>query len=359
MSNSRNRPAVTGTDGDDRGGTGDRGPSVRDVARRAGVSAATVSRSLRGTSSVAAPTRDRVLRAASELAYSLPKAPERPTLVGVLARFPAQWYFAEAITGIEQALAASDVRLVLHNIGAPTSRRLFFERVVPLGQLDGVVILSSSFERLERAALERLGVPITVIGGHAPGFARVGVDEQSAARTATRHLIGLGHRDVGLISFAPEDLVGLHTTGARRRGFEAALSEGGLRVVPEWLVSAAGSRMAGGVKATEQLLSQPRLPTAVFAMSDELAIGALETLRRAGIAVPGQMSIVGFDNHEMAEFADLTTILQPVRQQALTATNLLLDRLNGGSEDIINTELPTRLVVRGTTGPVHGRPATQ
>ena len=349
---SRNRPAAAGTDGADRGGAGHRGASVRDVARRAGVSASTVSRSLRGSSSVAAATRDRVLRAASELAYSLPNAPERPTLVGVLARFPAQWFFAEAITGIEQALAASDVRLVLHNIGEPTSRRLFFERVVPLGQLDALVILSSSFDDLEREALERLGVPITVIGGHAPGFPRVGVDEQKAARTATRHLIGLGHRDIGLISFAPDDLVGHHTTGARRCGFEAALSEGGLRVVPEWMIAAEGSRMAGGVKATEELLSLAKLPTAVFAMSDELAIGTLETLRRAGISVPGQMSIVGFDNHEMAEYADLTTILQPVRRQAQIATNLLLERLNGGSDDVIDTDLPTRLVVRGTTGPV-------
>jgi len=329
-----------------------RSANIRDVARRAGVSASTVSRSLRKSSSVAAGTRARVLRAASELAYSLPQAPDRPALVGILARFPAQWFFAEALTGIEQALAASDVRLVLHNVGDPTSRRIFFEHVVPLGQLDALVILSSSFDDRERAALDRLGIPITVIGGHAPGLTRAGIDDQTAAQAATRHLIGLGHRDIGLISFDPDDLVGVETTAARRRGFESALSEAGVPVAAEWVIAAAGSRMAGGVKATEKLLSQPRLPTALFAMSDELAIGALQTLRRAGISVPGQISVVGFDDHEMAEFVNLTTISQPVRLQARTATHLLLERLASGTDDPVNTNLPFRLVVRGTTGPV-------
>jgi LacI family repressor for deo operon, udp, cdd, tsx, nupC, and nupG len=353
---SRNRGGTAGSgnaDGENVDGSnaGNRHASIRDVARRAGLSATTVSRSLRGDPYVAASTRDRVLRAASELAYSLPQAPDRPTLVGVLTRFPTQWFFAESIAGIELALRTSDHRLVLHNIGDPDGRRLFFERVVPRGQMDALIIVSLSFDDLERTALERLNVPITVVGGYAPGLTRVGIDDQEAARMATRHLIGLGHRDIGMISFAPADPVGHDTSTARRRGFESALSEAGLPARPEWVIAAEGSRMSGGVRATETLLTLPKLPTALFAMSDELAIGALRTLRRAGISVPGQMSIVGFDDHEMAEFSDLTTIAQPVRQQAEVATKLLLDQLDGKIRKAVNTELPTRLVVRGTTGP--------
>ena len=86
-------------------------------------------------------------------------------------------------------------------------------------------------------------------------------------------------------------------------------------------------------------------------MSDELAIGALQTLQRAGISVPGQMSLVGFDDHEIAEFANLTTIFQPVRLQAQTATSLLLDQLGGRGDGIVAADLPVRLIVRGTTGP--------
>ncbi|GAA3639013.1 LacI family DNA-binding transcriptional regulator [Microlunatus ginsengisoli] len=325
-----------------------RGAGIREVARRAGVSPATASRSLRGNPSVSAATRDRVLAAARELAYSLPRTPDHIPLIGVLARFPSQWYFAEAISAIEQTLAPADHRMVLHNIGGAENRRRFFERVLPLGQLDGIVVVSSSFDPVERAALDRTGLPITVVGGYVPGRPGVGIDEEAAARVATQHLIGLGHRDIGLISFDPNETVGLATTRARRHGFDAALADAGLRERPEWIVIADGSRMAGGVTVAEQLLTQPRLPTALFAMSDELAIGALQALRRAGLSVPGHVSVVGFDDHEMAAYMDLTTIAQPVREQAREATRLLLD---GATGDDRQRSLPVRLVVRGTTGP--------
>jgi DNA-binding LacI/PurR family transcriptional regulator len=323
------------------------GTNIREVARRAGVSPSTASRSLRGSALVAESTRDRVIAAARELAYSLPRSPDSVPQIGVLARFPSRWYFAEAITAIEQTLSGTDQYLVLHNMGDPGSRRRFFERVVPRGQLDGLIVVSTSFEPIEQQALAGLGVPIVVVGGHVPGYPTVAIDEEAAARTATEHLIGLGHRQIGLISLEPEDPVGLENTRARTRGFERALVDNGLPVVPDWLVIADGSRMAGGVRAAERILTRPKLPTALFAMTDELAIGALRAIRRAGLSVPGQLSLIGFDDHEMAEFVDLTTIHQPVRQLAQTATSLLGDR----ESDRATIELPVRLVVRGTTAP--------
>jgi LacI family transcriptional regulator, repressor for deo operon, udp, cdd, tsx, nupC, and nupG len=323
--------------------------SIRDVARRAGVSASTASRALRTDSVVASATRDDVLKAAAELAYSLPSSPGRHRLVSVLARFPTQWYFAEAIAAVEQTLSAADHRLVLHNIGEPLSRRQFFERVLPLGQIDGVVVVSASFDRPERRSLDRLGVPITVIGGYVPGYPCVGIDEEAAARTATEHLIGLGHRDLGMLAFAPDDSVGMDSARARARGFQRALRDNDLSVNPDWMIQAEGSRMAGGVRAAEQLLSLPRLPTAVFAMSDELAFGAIRAARRARLSVPGHLSIIGFDDHEMAEYLDLTTIRQPIAQQAREAARLLIDDAERVHR---KTELPVRLVVRGTTAPL-------
>jgi DNA-binding LacI/PurR family transcriptional regulator len=297
---------------------------------------------------VAAATRDRVLAAARELAYSLPRSPDRTPLIGVLARFPSRWYFAEAITAIERTLGPADKRLVLHNMGDAASRARFFERVVPLGQLDGLVVVSTSLDPAEMNALDRLAIPITAVGGHLPGHRSVGIDEESAARTATEHLVGLGHRRIGLISFDPDDPVGFETAQARMRGFERALDDNKLSVVRDWVVVAAGSRMAGGVRAAELLLTRPRLPTALFAMSDELAIGALRAIRRAGLSVPGHISVIGFDDHEMAEFVDLTTIRQPVQEQAHTAATLLDSATEHEPRRI---DLPVRLVVRGTTGP--------
>jgi len=323
--------------------------NIRDVAQRAGVSASTASRALRADSVVAVATRDLVLKAAAELAYSLPPAAHRHRLISVLARFPTQWYFAGAIAAVEQTLSEADHRLVLHDIGTPERRRRFFERVLPLGQIDGLVIVSTSFSRLERQALDRVGVPITTVGGYAPGYPCVGIDEDAAARTATEHLIGLGHREIGMLAFQPEDSVGMDTANARTRGFERALLDNGLNLNREWMIQAEGSRMAGGVRAAERLLSLPRLPTALFAMSDELAFGAIHAARRAGLSVPGHLSIIGFDDHEMAEFLDLTTIHQPVEEQAREAARILIDGIEDAPE---KTALPIRLVIRGTTAPL-------
>ena len=330
--------------------TAARRPGVRDVARLAGVSAATVSRALRGSSAVAPSTLDRVLSAAGELGYSAPAAADQVPLVGVLCRSPTSWYYAEAITAIEEELSAADHQFMLHNIGNARGRRRFFEQVLPRQRLNALVVVSSSFDDEERQALDDLGVPIVVVGGFVPGRCCVGIEESAAACMAVQHLIGLGHRAIGLISFDPLDLVGRESTLARRTGFERALIDAGLPVVPEWTVMAEGSRMAGGVRAAERLLTQPQLPTALFAMSDELAIGALDALRRAGLSVPGHMSLVAFDDHEMAPFVDLTTIHQPVRDQAKEAVRLLLAGQTGTTAKV---DLPTRLVVRGTTGPPH------
>ena len=318
--------------------------SIRVVARRAGVSPSTASRSLRQGTVVAVATRDKVLKAARELGYQLPRSPGGTRLIAVLARYPSQWFFAEAITAVEHVLAARGQRLVLHNMSDRGSRTAFFDSALPQGQFDGVIVISTSFNTTEQEALLRLPVPGVVIGGYLPGWPTIGVNETAAARAATQHLIGLGHRQIGLLSFEPADPVGIETTNARRRGYERALAENELAADPRWIITGEGSRMAGGHRAAEHLLSQPQLPTAVFAMSDELAIGALQAFRRAGLTVPGSLSIIGFDDHEMAEHVDLTTIHQPVTQQA----QLAAVRLGSPTE---HTNLAFRLRVRGTTGP--------
>ncbi len=328
--------------------------SIRDVARLAGTSAATASRALRGNPSVARATRDRVLRAARELAYSLPASPaEHPRPIGVLTLSPAQWFYAEAITAIEQVLATTDRQLVLFNVGHEAGRTHFFERVAPTNRVDGLVMLPAPFDDRELQAIDRLGIPVVTVGKHLSPYPNAGIDDWAAGRLATRHLIGLGHREIGLISFDLDDPVGRALTADRLRGFESALSEAGVRVNPEWIVKARDTRMNGGIAATERLLGLPSQPTALFAMSDELAIGALRTLGRAGISVPHRVSVIGFDDHEMAEFMNLTTIRQPVRQQAQEATKMLLDQLSETPRHSIgNSDLSARLVIRETTGPV-------
>lgn len=331
---------------------------ILDVARRAGVSPSTVSRSLRGSARVSAATRDRVLQAATELAYVPSPAASRLAsgrtfAVGVIVPFATRWFFTEVLTGIELPLRAAGYDLLLYNIGEPTARAQFFDAMPLRRRVDAVLTVASSFTEREQAALAALGVPVAVVGGHVSGFPRVGIDDRAGAATAVRHLLLLGHRDVAMISGHLGDAIGRATTSARRAGFETALAEAGIpnaaeRVVAEpWGVN-------GGIRAMEQLLGRRRLPTAVFAESDEMALGALRTLRLAGLDVPGRISVVGFDDHEMAAASDLTTIAQPVHRQGELAARLLLEVLAGGSPEGGDVLLPTRLVVRSSTGPPPG-----
>jgi LacI family transcriptional regulator, repressor for deo operon, udp, cdd, tsx, nupC, and nupG len=329
---------------------------IFDVARRAGVSASTVSRSLRGSSKVSERTRERVLRAAAELHYVPSPAASRlasgrTNAVGVIVPFATRWFFSEVLTGVEVALREAGYDLLLYNVGDPGGRTRFFSTMPLRRRVDAVLAVASSLAEPEQEALQSLGVPLAVVGGPVPGFSRVGVDDRAGAVMAVRHLVLLGHRDIVMISGEPGDPVGRATTAARRAGFEAALAEAGIdggpdRVVPEpWGVT-------GGMRAVEQLLARRTLPTAIFAESDEMALGALQVLRRAGLAVPGRVSLIGFDDHEMAPAGDLTTIAQPVRRQGELAAGRLLAVLAGAEPDQpVELELPTRLVVRGTTGP--------
>jgi LacI family transcriptional regulator, repressor for deo operon, udp, cdd, tsx, nupC, and nupG len=328
---------------------------ILDVARRAGVSASTVSRSLRGSAKVSEVTRERVLRAAAELEYVPSPAASRLAsgrthAVGVIVPFATRWFFSEVLTGVEGPLRDAGYDLLLYNVGDPTGRDRFFGTMPLRRRVDAVLAVASSLDRAERDALRALGVPLAVVGGPVTGFSRVGVDDRAGAVMAVRHLVLLGHRDIVMISGEPADPVGRSTTAARRDGFEAGLAEAGItpgpdRVVPEpWGVT-------GGMRAMEQLLARRRLPTAIFAESDEMALGALQVLRRAGLAVPGRVSLIGFDDHEMAPAGDLTTIAQPVRRQGELAARRLLDVLDGEQDAPVELTLPTRLVVRGTTAP--------
>jgi LacI family transcriptional regulator, repressor for deo operon, udp, cdd, tsx, nupC, and nupG len=333
-----------------------KGPAgILDVARRAGVSASTVSRSLRGSTKVSQQTRDRVLRAAAELEYvpspaAAGLASGRTQAVGVIVPFATRWFFSEVLMGAEGPLREAGYDLLLYNVGDPAGRAQFFEAMPLRRRVDAVLAVASALSEAEQAALRALGIPLTVVGARVPGFPRVGVDDEAGAAMAVRHLVLLGHRDIVMISGDPEDRIGRLTTSARRAGFEQALAGAGIDKGPDRVVAEPWG-VTGGIRAMEQLLTRRTLPTAIFAESDEMALGALQTLRRAGLDVPGRTSLIGFDDHEMAPAADLTTIAQPVRQQGLLAARLLLEVLAGKTRTDADVLLPTRLVVRGSTAP--------
>jgi len=330
--------------------------SIEDVARRAGVSIATVSRALRGLPDVAAATRDRVLEAAAELDYvaspfAARLASGRTATVGVVVPFVNRWFFAEVIDGVEAALRKSGFDLLLYNLGDEEGRTRFFDVMPIRKRVDAVLIASLVLGDAEFDALGVLSCPVGLLGLERPGFLSTRIDDVAGARTAVRHLLDLGHRRIGLIGGDTDDPMRFTPPLRRRDGYRDALREAGIEPDPDLEVLGYFT-IDGGGEAASRLLAIPDRPTALFAESDEMAYGAMRAARRAGLRVPEDVAIIGFDDHVTAELMNLSTIRQPVAEQAVDITTRLLSRIAATDDDgAAEVVLPTELVVRGSTDP--------
>ncbi|WP_433221149.1 GH1 family beta-glucosidase [Microtetraspora malaysiensis] len=325
-------------------------PTLETVAARAGVSRATVSRVVNGEASVSPEARAIVLRAVQELGY-VPNAAARSLVtqrtdsVALVLSAPRNGGDAlisavvQYVTGVLEG-AGKQITLMLADT-AESHRRII--RHVEAGQVDGVVLVPPDGPDPLAERLARTGVPVVLLGR--PAIASlvpyVDVDNAGGAKAATRHLLDRGRRRIGVIC-GPMDLVAVQD---RLAGHLAALHEDGLRPA---IALAGPDRQSGGAAARELLSGHPGL-NAVFATSDELAIGALEAAREAGLQVPRDLAIVGFDDVHAASCTSppLTTVRVPTAEQALALARLLLSRLDG--RHTTSVVLPTRLVVRATT----------
>jgi LacI family repressor for deo operon, udp, cdd, tsx, nupC, and nupG len=327
---------------------------MADVARRAGVSMATASRALSNHPHVAAGTRARVLAAAEQLSYVI--SPEASRLAGgvtgrvaVVMPHISRWFFATLLDGLEQVLREAGLDVLLYHVGDAADRRDFFQRLPARRKVDAVAVLGMPVRDDERDRLELMGVHIVAAGGQVENYPYVSIDDAAAGRQAVDHLIFLGHRRIGMIALFDPAEPGWPASPGRTLAYRAALADAGLPADPELVVTVAWGGL-NGADAMARLLSLRDPPTAVYAHSDEVALGAVCTLRRAGLRIPEDMSVVGIDDHPMAELADLTTVAQPVLEQGVLAGRMLLELLAGGS-GTDGATVPTRLVVRGSTGP--------
>ncbi|MDT0262867.1 LacI family DNA-binding transcriptional regulator [Jatrophihabitans lederbergiae] len=328
--------------------------SIEDVAKRAGVSIATVSRSLRGLPDVAASTRDRVVTAARELDYvaspfAARLASGRSSTLGVVVPFINRWFFAEVLGAVETVLSAAGYDLLLHNLGDSDGRERFFSMLPVRKRVDAVLVVSLALSDYEVEALSSLELPVGVLGVKHPGLFSVRIDDVAAARSAVRHLLSLGHRRIALIGGDTDDPMRFTPPHHRGTGYRDALTDAGIDVDPA-LEGLGYFTVAGGEAAMLQLLALDERPTAVFAESDEMAYGAMRTIRRAGLRVPYDIAVVGFDDHATAGLLDLSTVRQPVAEQGALLARGLLASLAHDTEpsDLV---LDTELVVRGSTVP--------
>ncbi|HEX6969310.1 MAG TPA: LacI family DNA-binding transcriptional regulator [Micromonosporaceae bacterium] len=331
---------------------------IDDVAREAGVSTATVSRALRGLPTVAGPTRQRVLQAAARLGYiASPSASRlaggRTATIAVVVPRITRWFFSTVVEAVEETLHDAGYDLLLYNLGGreDTRRRLLHTANLHK-RVDALMLVAIPLQAADLAALTSVTVPgVTVSSGTAvPGWASVRIDDVAAARTATRHLLDLGHRRIAHISGDSSEELAFTTHLDRRHGYRQALLAAGLAPDTRLEVEAPFT-VDGGSRAITELLRHGDPPTAVFAACDEMAMGAIGALRQAGLRVPDDVSVIGIDDHNLAAAVGLTTVAQPAAEQGQIAAHALLGPLQDGAPSSGELLLPTRLVVRETTGP--------
>ena len=330
---------------------------IQDVARAAGVSTATVSRALRGLPNVSQGTRSAVNRAALELGYIASRsastlASGRTLTVAVITPYVGRWFFAQAIEAVERVLRESGFDALLVGVGQPRdSARAVFEPETLRGRVDAVVVLTVPLTGQELDGLRALEMPILFLGAAVAGAMSVRIDDVAVGRTATEHLLELGHRRIAHLGGDPSEPLNFSAPSDRRAGWMSAMRAARLAPLPAYDVPGLFTA-DGGCLAMERLLDLAHPPTAVFADSDEMALGALSAIRRRGLRVPEDISVVGVDGHELAGIAGLTTVEQPVDAQGALAAEMVLLAIAG--HDVHRHEhalLPAHLVRRSSTAP--------
>lgn len=328
-------------------------PSIGDVAELAGVSAATVSRALRGLPNVAPSTRQRVLEAADALGYVADATAARlatghTLTLGVAVTQLGQWFTSQVLASVEAVMTRAGYDLLVLTVVDSSDRQQLAAGQRTRGRVDGLIAVDIALDQPQQRRLTRTGLPTVVVGVDAPDAPSVGIDNVAAARAATDHLLALGHRRIGLIGHVLDPARDFPSARERRDGYLAGLRAAGLPAEPG-LEAVGNFSLEGGGEAAAALLERPHPPTAVFALSDEMAAGALWEAKGRGLPVPEQLSVVGFDDHEIAAPLGLTTVAQPVAEQGERAAELLLSELEQGPGGSRHVLLPTRLVVRETT----------
>ena len=328
---------------------------IEEVARVTGVSTATVSRALRGLPNVSDKTRAAVRRAADELGYVASSsasglASGRTLALGVVVPSVSRWFYTQVLEGVDAELRTASYDMILFNLGGHRGdRERVFHRSILRKRTDALLALCLDFTGDERKQLATLGHPTIVVGGPVKGLRSVGIDEKSTARTATEHLIGLGHTQIAHLGGEDEEGLNSNVPIGRMRGYEQAMRSARLPVRPEWVVPG-GFSLPEGRNAMNRLLGRqgPR-PTAVFAASDEMAMGAILAAGDHGLRVPDDLSVIGIDDHDYAESFGLTTMAQSPFEQGAAATRILLDELGGEKPRTRSVHCQATLRVRSST----------
>jgi len=333
--------------------------TVKDIAEKAGVSHTTVSRALHGNPLIPEETRERIRQIALDLGYSPSAAARalktrRSQVLGVVLSSLDDPFFSEILEGIEESVQGSGYSLFIASAHRDPERERGIVQTMVEHRVDGVIICSTSFSSEQSDQLLQYGVPMVVVNNQAAEDFRYSIyhDDVDGSRQVTQHLIGLGHQKIAYIGNSDSG----RTTLDRLTGFRQALDAAGLAVPAEFVYETPGGEPEHGMEAVGHFLDLPAPPTALVCYNDMMAIGVLKALREAGVQVPREVSVTGFDNIIFSAYTNppLTTFDQPKRFIGAEAARLLLGLLNSATAQELSTQPNVRilkgsLLVRAST----------
>jgi DNA-binding LacI/PurR family transcriptional regulator len=333
--------------------------TIRDVARHAGVSVATASRALNGLDVVNPQTRDRILLVMQELGFTPSPAARRLSLgrtltIGVVVSFLTRPQAAERLRGVDAVLTDSEFDLVIYNVESLQKRDHYLGTLAQSQRTDGLIVMSLPPNEESTAILARSPVPIVFIDVHTPAVAampRVVGDDVAGGALAARHLLELGHREIGFIGDAVADPFGFTSSHDREVGLTRELGTAGVTIPPDWVGHGAHGRYESSDLA-RRMLSGDHRPTAIFTASDTQAMGVIAAARDLGLRVPDDLSVIGYDDIEAADYVGLTTVRQQLFESGRRGAEILLAEIASRSEEPPVGHLSPELVVRVTTAPL-------
>lgn len=327
-------------------------PTIYDVARHAGVSITTVSRMLNDPEKVNVETRKRVLSAIDELEF-VPKAEARARAmhgtgrIGVITPFFTAPSFIQRLRGIAGALSPLNYELVIYTVDSTDQLERYLSTLPLTGNLDGLIILSLHVGDEEAHRLIDHNLPTVLIEFPHPELNCVEIDDVKGGYMAGAYLIKKGHRRLAFLGDTDLPEYSIHPVSLRLRGFRKVLNEAGI-ALPDNFVRLAPYTQDQTRQVAYELLSLPEPPTAIFAATDFQALGVLKSANQLKVAVPQQLAVLGFDDLDMAEYADLTTISQHLDESGRMAVEILISQIESSSQLPRHVELPLNIIERET-----------
>lgn len=335
--------------------------TIRDVARRAGVGVATVSRVLNDSELVSNTTRETVKRAIAELNYVPNHTARRLSLgrtmaIGVMVPFFTRPSAVERLRGVSDVFEGTSFNLVVYSVESLRRREQYFREVPRGDRVDGVIVISMSPNADDVRALTHSNLPVILLDAEHSSFISLLEDSAHGGALATQHLIGLGHRRIAFIGGPFVDPFNFARTPSTKRleGYKQTLADAGLPV-SETLLGVDPSEVIGthsitaARELTMRMIQQADRPTGIVTASDTHAFGVMQAARELGLRIPDDLSIVGYDDIETASYVELTTVSQSLYDSGKRSAEYMLQLLEGGDRTPTFERLPLNLVQRKTT----------